>query len=186
MHFSFWEKLGFSLLVSAWLIWGSVMIGDMVVQADESQVAALRLAEPTDGGQKEAAPKAAPVNVMDILQTASVETGATVFNKCKSCHTPDNGGANKVGPNLWDVFNRPRGKHEGFNFSSTLAGMGGQWTLEEMDKFLLKPRDVVSGTKMSFAGLKKPEDRAAVLVYMRSLSDSPIALPEAMAAPAKP
>jgi cytochrome c len=55
--------------------------------------------------------------------------------------------------------------------------MGGQWSFEDLDKFLLKPRDVVSGTKMTFAGLKKPEDRAALLMYLRSMSDAPMAMP---------
>jgi cytochrome c len=175
MHFSFWEKLGFSLLVSAWVVWGSIIIGDMVVQADETQVAAMRLAAPVGDGKKEDA--VVPVDALTLLQTASIKNGAKIFKKCQSCHTVGKGGANKVGPNLWDLFNRPRGAHNSFKYSKTLAGMGGQWSFEDLNKFLLNPRNVVKGTKMSFAGLKKPNDRADVLVYLRSLSDAPKALP---------
>ena len=176
MHFSFWEKLGFSLLVTAWLTWGSIMLGDMLVRADESQVAALRLnaTEPAETAVEEAP---AEVDLATLLREASVERGAKVFRKCAACHTPESGGKNKVGPNLWDALNRERGGSEGFAYSGVFADMGGAWTYEELDAFLTSPRRYAPGNKMTFAGLKKAADRAAVIVYLRSLSDAPGPLP---------
>ncbi len=85
----------------------------------------------------------------------------------------------KIGPNLWDVVERPIASATGFAYSKALkAKSGAPWSYESLDGFLTKPKAWAPGTKMSFAGLRKPEQRAAVIAYLRSLSDSPAALPD--------
>jgi cytochrome c len=180
MHFSAWEKFGFGLLVTAWLVWGSIMLGNFLVHADESQVAALRLAPAESEGEAAGGAGAAPAEPVDIvamLPTASAENGATVFKKCQACHTSEKGGANKVGPHLWGVLDRPRATSEGFAYSNTLKGLGGDWSYEDLSHFLANPRQFAPGTKMSFAGLKKPQELADAIAFLRSLSDSPRPLP---------
>ncbi|TNE36288.1 MAG: cytochrome c family protein [Alphaproteobacteria bacterium] len=108
--------------------------------------------------------------------SADVDKGERVFKKCQTCHTPEQGGANKIGPNLWNVMTRGKGTHEGFNFSADLAGAGGQWTVEDLDAFLTNPKAFMSGTKMTFAGLKKDTDRTNVIAYLATLSDTPVEL----------
>lgn len=113
-----------------------------------------------------------------LLGAASVEAGAAIVKKCAACHTVDKGGANKIGPNLWDVVNRTVGAVDGFAYSDALKEKAGDaWSYENLSAFLLMPKDWAPGTKMAFAGLKKIEDRANLIVYLRSLSDSPAALP---------
>ena len=177
MHFSFWEKLAFGLLVTAWVTWGSIMLGDILVHADESQVAALRLtpAEGADTAKSKEAP--AEMDLATVLQQASPDRGKKVFKKCAACHTPEQGGKNKVGPNLWNVLTRSKATAEAFKYSDVLKGLGGEWTYEDVDAYLTSPRKYAPGNKMTFAGLKKQADRAAVIVYLRSLSDSPKPLP---------
>ncbi|PCI33505.1 MAG: cytochrome c family protein [Alphaproteobacteria bacterium] len=123
-------------------------------------------------------------SLADMLAMASVDKGQKVFKKCKACHTSDNGGKNLVGPNLWNVVGRTKGSLEGFSYSSAMKAKGGDWSYEDLDAFLKKPGNFVPKTKMSFAGLKKPADRAAVITLLRSFSDAPIALP-AVAVPAE-
>lgn len=177
MHFSAWEKFGFGLLVTAWLVWGSIMLGNFLVHADESQVAALRLApSESDAGAASAGP-AEQVDVMALLATASTQDGAAVFKKCVSCHTAEKGGANKVGPQLWGVLDRQRATVQGFAYSSVLSGMKGEWSYEDLNRFLENPKAFAPGTKMSFAGLKKGKERADAIAYLRSLSESPKKLP---------
>ena len=177
MHFSAWEKFGFGLLMTAWLVWGSIMLGNFLVHADESQVAALRLA-PTEGAAPAAdAGPAEQVDIVAMLGAANAQDGAAVFKKCVSCHTAEKGGANKVGPHLYGVLNRPRASSDGFAYSSVLKGMGGEWGWEDLSHFLENPRQFAPGTKMSFAGLKKAKERADVIAYLRSLADSPKPLP---------
>ncbi|WP_336987280.1 cytochrome c family protein [Altererythrobacter aquiaggeris] len=104
-----------------------------------------------------------------VLSTADVARGEKVFAKCQSCHTIDQGGANGIGPNLYGIMGVPVGKHAaGFVYSSALSGHGGNWDFENMDAWLKSPKAFASGTKMSFAGLSKIEDRADVIVYMNS------------------
>ena len=91
----------------------------------------------------------------------------------------DAGGQNKVGPALWNVVNRPLGASEGYAYSDALAGFGGTWDYTALNAFLTKPKGYISGTKMNFAGLKKPEDRANLIAWMRAKADSPVALPSA-------
>lgn len=133
------------------------------------------------GGKEEAGPE--PIG--PLLASADVGKGQAVFKKCAACHTADNGGANKVGPNLWNIVNRPVASHEGFSYSSAMKehAQGGSavWDYESLSHFLLAPKKFVKGTAMGFAGLKKIDDRANIIAYLRTLSDSPAPLPEAAA-----
>ena len=114
-----------------------------------------------------------------LLASGNLEAGRKTARKCAACHSFDKGGAKRVGPNLWGVVGGPMARAQGFAYSSALAEMGGSWGYDELDRFLARPKDYIAGTKMAFAGLKKPGDRANVILYLRSLSDSPVPLPEA-------
>jgi cytochrome c len=116
--------------------------------------------------------------VKPLLASASADDGAKVFGKCKACHTVNEGGANRAGPNLWEVVNRDKGAIDAFNYSTAMAEKEGEWTYEALAGFLHKPKDWLPGTKMGFAGLKKPEDLANVIAYLRSLSANPAELPQ--------
>ena len=118
-----------------------------------------------------------PEPILGLLAAADVAKGEKISKACAACHSFDKGGAAKVGPNLYNVLGGPKAHMGGFAYSDTLKGMGGTWTYADLNQFLWKPKSLVNGTKMNFAGLKKPEDRAAVIAWLRTLSDSPKALP---------
>ena len=96
--------------------------------------------------------------------------GAKVFNKCKSCHTIDDGGAKKIGPNLHGVFGRTAGSVEGFKYSKGMTGSGIVWSEETLAKFLANPRAYVKGTKMTFAGIKKESQLEDLIAYLGQAS----------------
>lgn len=135
------------------------------------------------GGQAAPTEAKAEVKVAPIeerLKTADAAAGKKVFSKCTSCHTIEKGAAAKVGPNLWGVLGGPKAHMEGFKYSGAMADRGKageKWTFEDLDKFLTNPKGFVNGTAMGFAGLSDPGDRAAVIAYVNSMSDSPVPLP---------
>ena len=112
-----------------------------------------------------------------MLAKADAANGEKVFKKCATCHTVEKDGKNKVGPNLWGVVGNHRAHLESFAFSDALKSLGGQWDLASLNEFLANPKGYIPGTKMAFAGVKKPTDRADLLVYLNSLADSPAPLP---------
>ena len=178
MHFSCWEKLGFGILVAAWVAFGSNFAGNMLIHAEQLDEPAYKVeVADAEGGaatEKEAAPDE---NALELLASADLGKGEKVFGKCKSCHTVDEGGKNGVGPNLWNVVGSAKGSADGFAYSDGLKAKGGDWSFEDLDHFLTKPKDFIDGTKMGFPGLKKASDRAAVLLYLHAQSASPVPLP---------
>lgn len=188
MHFTFLHKLGASLLISAWLIWGVNFLGDLGLPRPEIKTArapvtimaakpAAEPAQPSPSASSEPATASAGGGVLALLANADVKRGLGIFKKCKACHTVDEGGKNKVGPNLWEVVGGAKAGVEGYKYSGVLKSLGGDWTYQDLDGFLTKPKKFAPGTKMSFSGLKKEADRADLIAYLRSLSASPRPLP---------
>lgn len=140
----------------------------------ENAVAVESSGEPGAGGA--AAPKTAEP-ILAMIAGADVARGQTLSRACAACHNMDKGGANATGPALWGVVGRGKGTHAGFAYSEDMKAKGGPWSYADLNTFLWKPKALVPGTKMNFVGLKKPEDRAALIAWLRTLSDSPVALP---------
>jgi cytochrome c len=126
-----------------------------------------------EGDVKEAAIE--PIS--PLLKLASVENGQVVAKKCTACHSLVKDGPNLVGPKMWGVVGGHQRHIADFAYSKAFQGLSGEWNYEELNKFLIKPAKYAPGTKMSFAGIKSPQERADLIVYLRTLSDSPPALP---------
>ncbi len=126
---------------------------------------------------------AVPVDFATLLAAADPKAGERRAALCKSCHTFDKGGANGTGPNLWGVVNRAVASHEGFNYSGALKAAGGAWTFDRLSAFLENSQGYIPGSAM-VQRFPKAEQRAELLVYLNTLSDSPAALPTP-AAPAE-
>lgn len=123
------------------------------------------------------APAEPPPDLGTLLAAADAAKGERTARVCMSCHTFEQGGPNRVGPNLWAVVGRDIGSHAGFNYSTALRTHPGNWTYDELDRYLASPARAIPGNKMAFAGLRKPQDRANLLAYLRSLSPTPVPFP---------
>ena len=115
-------------------------------------------------------------SIMALFASVSATDGAKVFSKCKACHSIAKDGGNKIGPALWGVIGRNAGAVTDYKYSKAMLAHGKKWSFEEMNGFLIKPKDWIKGTKMAFAGLKNEKDRASVILYMNQNSDSPLPL----------
>jgi cytochrome c len=163
-------------------------IGDLLIP--EVHMAVHTTGEQEPGKAPPPKPKKKDPPVGQALAQADVKKGAALVKaKCSSCHTWNKGGANKVGPNLWGVVGRPRGKHPGYSYSSGFKKIGGTWTYAHLYHYLPNPSAMVKGTKMTFH-LKKWKQRADVIAYLRTQADKPLPLPKvepaAKTEPAKP
>ena len=124
----------------------------------------------------------AEVPIETLLASADVAKGEATFKKCASCHTATSGGANGIGPNLFGIVGKPIGKHAaGFAYSPDLAAKGGNWDFTALDHWLANPKGMVAGTKMTFAGIESPEDRANIIAWLNT-QGSNLPLPKAAAA----
>ncbi len=141
--------------------------------AEEEKAVEAAAEEEAAAAAKEDAPA-----VFALLGAADVEAGRKVAKKCAACHSFGKGGRNKVGPNLWDVVGDDIASVEGYRYSKPMAALEGGWGYQELDRYLADPKARVPGTKMAVRGLTKASDRANVILFLRSLSDSPARLPE--------
>ena len=118
-------------------------------------------------------------SVSSLLASADISSGEKVSKKCLACHTFASGGENKVGPALYGVVNRTVASAD-FGYSGALKDFSAThpvWDYDTLNRFLYKPKSLVKGTSMGFPGIKKVGDRADLILYLRSLSDSPVPLP---------
>lgn len=116
--------------------------------------------------------------VVALVAKGDPAAGKKTFKKCKACHTIEKGGANKVGPNLWNVIGRKKGSVSGFKYSPAMLEKGGNWSYEDFVTFVHKPKKFVLKTKMSFAGIKDSAELANLAAYIRSNADTPVPLPQ--------
>lgn len=116
-------------------------------------------------------------SALPLLAAADPEKGKGVFRKCQTCHTLEQGGKNGTGPNLYAIIGAPIGDHNGFKASDSLKAIGGEWTYEKLEDYLENPKRLAPRGTMSFAGLKKAQERADVIAYMRTFHDNPPPLP---------
>ena len=117
------------------------------------------------------------IDITALMAMGDIATGEKVFKKCAACHSIVKGGKNNIGPALYNVVGRKIGVVSDYKYSKALAGYGKEWTLEELNGYLIKPAKWIKGTKMAFAGLRKEKDRASVIKYLNKNSDNPLPLP---------
>lgn len=127
------------------------------------------------GGSDGPAPAADSAPDLDtLLASADVKRGETLYFQCRACHTVEQAGANKVGPNLWGMFGREAGQVEGFAYSDAVKNSGIVWTPESVDKWLEKPAEFLPGNMMVFIGVKDPQDRANMIAYLQAETTRPL------------
>jgi len=173
------NKIIVSIILAIVIVLGINKITDVIFYVEKPEKSVYQVANVTTvASTTSAETNSDSVNIMAMFASTNAEQGAKVFKKCAACHSIAEGGANKIGPALWGVLGRKAGSVAEYKYSKAMAAHGKVWSFEEMDGFLLKPKDWIKGTKMSFAGLKDPKERAAVILYMNENSNNPLPLPQ--------
>ena len=174
------NKIIVSIVFAVILIVGINKITDSIFYVEKPEKSAYQVASVTTAASTTStetnSTSSESGNIMALFASTSAAQGAKVFMKCSACHSIAEGGANKIGPALWGVLGRPAGSVPGYKYSKAMAEYGKNWSFEEMNGFLIKPKGWIKGTKMSFAGLRSAKDRASVILYLNSFSDNPLPL----------
>ena len=171
------NKIIVSIVFALVLILGINKITDLIFYVEKPEKSAYQVATVTTSTSTSAETSSKSTeseNIMALFASTNSADGAKVFKKCAACHSIAQGGSNKIGPALWGVLGRKAGSVPGYKYSKAMAAYEKAWSFDEMNGFLLKPKEWIKGTKMSFAGLKNAKDRAAVILYMNENTDSPL------------
>ncbi len=176
--------------IAGWVLFaGIIALGTSIVAGEVfHQERPEKMGYPIQGVVEAGAGAAVAEKPVEFYLAASDPAkGEQVFKKCGACHNADKGGPNALGPNLWGVPGEPIGKGaNGFAFSTALSGKGGNWDFTTLNEWLSNPKKFAPGTKMTFAGLGSPEDRANVIAFLNAHSDAPKPMPKAPAQAAAP
>lgn len=166
------NKIFAALLVAGIIAMLGGFVSSLAMHPHELEEAAYEIEAAEDGaaGGHDAAPaETGPESIADLMASADLERGQKLSRACTACHTLDQGGADRTGPHLWGVFGRPVASIGGFAYSDAMKAHGGKWDVENLNHFLWNPKKTVSGTKMNYRGVKKAEDRAALVAFLKSL-----------------
>ena len=174
------NKIFVSILFAVILVLGINKITDVIYHNPAPQTSAYQVNVTTVASNETqtSSESSQTGNIMTLFASTSAAEGARVFKKCSACHSIAKEGKNKIGPKLFGVLGRQAGSISDYKYSKAMAAHGKVWSFEEMNSFLIKPKDWISGTKMQFLGLKNAKDRAAVILYMNSSenTDNPLTL----------
>ena len=173
------NKIVASIILAVVLVLGINKIADIIFYIEKPEKSAYQVADISATTTRETTSESSSAgsgDIMALLASASVADGKKVFKKCAACHSIAKGGGNKIGPALWGVLDRQAGSVSDYKYSKAMAAHGKTWSFEEINSFLIKPKDWIKGTKMSFVGLKSKNDRVAVILYMNEKTDSPLPL----------
>ena len=171
------NKIIAAILVVVLVVFSIDKISDIIFHVEKPNVQGYKVEVKLASTSSTEGNSESQVDISALLALGNVEDGKKVFKKCAACHSINADGKNKIGPKLWNVMFRPVGSIADYKYSKALASYGKEWTWEEMNGFLIKPSKWIKGNKMGFAGLKKEEDRASVILYLNKNSDSPKPLP---------
>ena len=153
------------------LVFGLNILAEVVYHAEAPDEPGMivEVAAETPAAEGPGAAEAGPT-MAQLLADADAVAGESAARACQACHTFDQGGAHRVGPNLWDVVGRPVAAAEGYAYSDALQAMSGEtWSYEALSDFIANPRGFAPGTKMAYGGMKRDEQRLQLLAYLRSL-----------------
>jgi len=174
------NKIIASIILAIILVLGINTITDIIFYVEKPEKSAYQVANVTTTasttGAETSSENSASGDIIALFASTSAADGERVFKKCLSCHSIAKEGKNKIGPKLFGVLGRQAGSISDYKYSKAMAAHGKNWSFEEMNGFLIKPKDWIKGTKMSFAGLKNAKERAAVILYMNENTNSPLQL----------
>ena len=170
------NKIIVSIVLAIILVIGINKVTEVIFYVEKPEKSAYQIESVTTVASTASETNLEAGNIMAIFASTSAAEGAKVFKKCAACHSIAEGGKNKIGPALWGVLGRQAGSLPDYKYSKAMAAYGKKWSFEEMNGFLIKPKDWIKGTKMSYAGLKNEKERAAVILYMNENTNSPLPL----------
>ena len=160
--------------INGWVLFaGVVALGASIVTGEVFKShRPEKMGYPIEGVEVEGEGAEAEQPIAFYLASADVAKGEAVFKKCAACHNADPGGANALGPALFGTMGKPLASHPGFAYSDALKGVGGTWDWDKMSAWLANPKKFAPGTKMTFAGLSNPQDRADLMLFLNSRGGS--------------
>ena len=171
------NKIIASIILTIVVILGINKLADIVYNVSTPESSSYKVVTATETKESDSVKTGSNIDIKAFFALGSVDHGKTVFKKCAACHSISKGGSNKIGPALWGVIGRKVGSIDDYKYSKAMGAFGKNWDFEEINTFLIKPKDYVKGTKMAYAGLKNEKDRASIILYLNEQSDSPLPLP---------